>query len=103
VRCTHGATVGPVQPDELFYLRSRGLDPATAEAVIVMGFFEQVLREVKPVDLRLSIQRLLASKLKGDAPRYFMDLADPSELSDLSEPLRASEEVSPYVASRDSR
>jgi len=103
VRCTHGATVGPVQPDELFYLRSRGLDPATAEAVIVMGFFEQVLREVKPVDLRLSIQRLLASKLKGDAPRYFMDLADPSELSDLSEPSRASEEVSPYVASRDSR
>jgi len=102
VRCTHGATVGPVQPDELFYLRSRGLDPATAEAVIVMGFFEQVLREMKPVDLRLSIQRLLASKLKGDAPRYFMDLADPSELSDLSDPSRASEEVSPYVASRDS-
>ncbi len=103
VRCTHGATVGPVQPDELFYLRSRGLDPATAEAVIVMGFFEQVLREVKPVDLRLSIQRLLASKLKGDAPRYFMDLADPSELSDLSDPSHASEEVNPYVASRYSR
>jgi len=79
VRCTHGATVGPVQPEELFYLRSRGLDPAMAEAVIVMGFFEQVLREIKPAELRLSIQRLLASKLKGDAPRYFMDLA---ELSD---------------------
>ncbi len=102
VRCTHGATVGPVQPDELFYLRSRGLDPATAEAVIVMGFFEQVLREVKPIDLRLSIQRLLASKLKGDAPRYFMDLADPSELSDLSDRSDASDEVNPYVASRDS-
>jgi Fe-S cluster assembly protein SufD len=100
VRCTHGATVGPVQPDELFYLRSRGLDPATAEAVIVMGFFEQVLRAVKPVDLRLSIQRLLASKLKGDAPRYFMDLADPSALSDQ---LDASEEVDSYVASHDSR
>ncbi len=79
VRCTHGATVGPVQPDELFYLRSRGLDSATAEAVIVMGFFEQVLREIKPTDLRLSIQRLLASKLKGNAPRYFMDLAELSE------------------------
>ena len=102
VRCTHGATVGPVQPDELFYLRSRGLDPATAEAVIVMGFFEQVLREVKPIDLRLSIQRLLASKLKGDAPRYFMDLADPSELSDLSDRSDALDEVNPYVASRDS-
>ncbi len=79
VRCTHGATVGPVQPDEVFYLRSRGLDPATAEALLVMGFFEVVLREIKPADLRLSIQKLLASKLKGDAPKYFMDLAELDE------------------------
>lgn len=79
VRCTHGATVGPVQPDEVFYLRSRGLDPETAEALLVMGFFEVVLREIKPADLRLSIQRLLASKLKGNAPQYFMDLAELDE------------------------
>jgi Fe-S cluster assembly protein SufD len=76
VRCTHGATIGPIQPDEVFYLRSRGIDPAAAEALIVMGFFEVVLREIKPSDLRLSLQKLLASKLKGDAPRYFMDLAE---------------------------
>jgi len=79
VRCTHGATIGPIQPDEVFYLRSRGIDPAAAEALIVMGFFEVVLREIKPSDLRLSLQRLLASKLKGDAPRYFMDLAELEE------------------------
>jgi len=76
VRCTHGATIGPIQPDEVFYLRSRGIDPAAAEALIVMGFFEVVLREIKASDLRLSLQKLLASKLKGDAPRYFMDLAE---------------------------
>lgn len=76
VRCTHGATIGPVMPDELFYLKSRGLSPEEAEALIVMGFFEQVLREVKEADLRLSIQQLLASKLKGEAPKYFMDLAE---------------------------
>jgi len=79
VRCTHGATVGPIQPDELFYLRSRGIDPEAAEALIVMGFLEVVLREVKPADLRLSIQKLLASKLKGEAPRYFTDLAELDE------------------------
>lgn len=79
VRCTHGATVGPVQPDEVFYLRSRGLDPETAQALLVMGFFEVVLREIKPPDLRLSIQKLLASKLKGNAPQYFMDLAELDE------------------------
>jgi Fe-S cluster assembly protein SufD len=79
VRCTHGATIGSIQPDEVFYLRSRGIDPAAAEALIVMGFFEVVLREIKPSDLRLSLQKLLASKLKGDAPRYFMDLAELEE------------------------
>jgi Fe-S cluster assembly protein SufD len=79
VRCTHGATIGPIQPDEVFYLRSRGIDPAAAEALIVMGFFEVVLREIKPSDLRLSLQKLLASKLKGDSPRYFMDLAELEE------------------------
>jgi len=79
VRCTHGATVGPIQPDEVFYLRSRGLDHETAEALLVMGFFEVVLREIKPADLRLSLQKLLANKLKGSAPRYFMDLAELDE------------------------
>lgn len=79
VRCTHGATVGPIQPDEVFYLRSRGIAPAAAEALIVMGFFEVVLREITPSDLRLSLQKLLAGKLKGDAPRYFMDLAELEE------------------------
>jgi Fe-S cluster assembly protein SufD len=79
VRCTHGATIGPIQPDEVFYLRSRGIDPAAAEALIVMGFFEVVLREIKPSDLRLSLQKLLAGKLKGDASRYFMDLAELEE------------------------
>jgi Fe-S cluster assembly protein SufD len=79
VRCTHGATIGPIQPDEVFYLRSRGIDPTAAEALIVMGFFEVVLREIKPSDLRLSLQKLLASKLKGNASRYFMDLAELEE------------------------
>ncbi len=79
VRCTHGATVGPIQPEEVFYLRSRGIDPPAAEALIIMGFFEVVLREIKPNDLRLSIQKLLARKLKGEAPRYFMDLAELDE------------------------
>ncbi|GIV09000.1 MAG: Fe-S cluster assembly protein SufD [Fimbriimonadales bacterium] len=79
VRCTHGATVGPIQPEEVFYLRSRGIDTPAAEALVIMGFFEVVLREITPNDLRLSIQKLLAQKLKGEAPRYFMDLAELDE------------------------
>lgn len=43
VKCSHGATVGPVDKDQIFYLTSRGLTQAQAEELIVLGFFKQVL------------------------------------------------------------
>jgi Fe-S cluster assembly protein SufD len=43
VRCTHGAAVGPVDPEMLFYLQSRGMDQVTAEQLIVEGFFKSTL------------------------------------------------------------
>ena len=45
-RCTHGATVGPVDEEQLFYLRSRGMDKQTATRMIVEGFFEEVFQKV---------------------------------------------------------
>jgi Fe-S cluster assembly protein SufD len=45
-RCTHGATIGPVDDEQLFYLRSRGLDPDTAARMIVEGFFQEVFHKV---------------------------------------------------------
>jgi len=46
VRCTHGAAVGPVDPEMLFYLQSRGMDRATAEQLIVEGFFQSTLAKL---------------------------------------------------------
>jgi len=43
VRCTHGSTTGRVNPEELFYLASRGLDPAEARTMLVLGYFEELL------------------------------------------------------------
>jgi Fe-S cluster assembly protein SufD len=43
IRCTHGAAVGPVDPEMLFYLQSRGMDRAEAEQLIVEGFFKSTL------------------------------------------------------------
>ena len=43
LRCGHGATAGALDPTQLFYAQSRGLDPETASRMIVRGFFEQVL------------------------------------------------------------
>ncbi|HET7419669.1 MAG TPA: Fe-S cluster assembly protein SufD [Candidatus Dormibacteraeota bacterium] len=46
VRCTHGATVGPVDPEHLFYLRSRGIPEATAKRMLIQGFFGDVLDRI---------------------------------------------------------
>jgi Fe-S cluster assembly protein SufD len=46
VRCTHGAAVGPVDQEMIFYLESRGLDRPTAEQLIVEGFFQSTLNKL---------------------------------------------------------
>jgi Fe-S cluster assembly protein SufD len=47
VRCTHGASVGPVDPESIFYLQSRGVDRSAAEAMLVEGFFQSVLNKMQ--------------------------------------------------------
>jgi Fe-S cluster assembly protein SufD len=56
VRCSHASTVGPVDEDQAFYLESRGIRPALAERLIVMGFFDEVLERL-PVPGAVEILR----------------------------------------------
>jgi Fe-S cluster assembly protein SufD len=46
VRCSHASAVGPVDQDQRYYLESRGVPPARAERLIVLGFFEEVLERL---------------------------------------------------------
>ncbi len=46
VRCTHGATVGKIDPEEIFYLRSRGIPYYEAERLIVEGFFDPIMQRI---------------------------------------------------------
>jgi Fe-S cluster assembly protein SufD len=46
VRCTHGATVGKVDQEQLFYLLSRGIPEPEAERLIVEGFFEAIMQRI---------------------------------------------------------
>ena len=46
VRCTHGATVSQLQEEELFYLRSRGIDEKKANSLLLEGFYQEVLGEL---------------------------------------------------------
>lgn len=55
VRCTHGATAGQVDKDQLFYLQSRGIPSEEAQRLIVEGFFEPVFQRIRlePIEQRL--------------------------------------------------
>jgi Fe-S cluster assembly protein SufD len=59
-RCTHGATIGPVDDEQLFYLRSRGLDPDTAARMIVEGFFQEVFHKVGDERVTADLARSIA-------------------------------------------
>ena len=63
VRCTHGATVGPVDPISMFYLRSRGIPEATAKRMIVQGFFGEVLERIPFEHARRLVETELEARL----------------------------------------
>lgn len=63
VRCTHGATVGPVDPDHTFYLMSRGIPFPAAERMLVEGFFDQVIERLPLEELREWLHQGLSRKL----------------------------------------
>jgi Fe-S cluster assembly protein SufD len=63
VRCTHGATVGPVDPQSMFYLQSRGIPAPTAKRMIVQGFFGDVLDRIPFEHARSLIEADLEARL----------------------------------------
>jgi len=63
VRCTHGATVGPVDPQQMFYLRSRGIPEQTAKRMLVQGFFGDVLDRIPFDHARSLIEAELEKRL----------------------------------------
>lgn len=63
VKCAHGATVGNLDPDALFYLRSRGLDDAHARSLLVYAFAGDVLARIRLAPLRAQLEQQLAERL----------------------------------------
>jgi Fe-S cluster assembly protein SufD len=62
VRCTHGATSGQIDEDELFYLRSRGIPIPVAQRLIVSGFLNEVIRRLDQPAIENSLQQLIEEK-----------------------------------------
>jgi Fe-S cluster assembly protein SufD len=63
VRCTHGATLGQVDRDQLFYLMARGLTRTEAERLIVRGFFQDVLDRVELEPVRQALGDALEARI----------------------------------------
>ena len=62
VRCTHGATSGQVNEDELFYLRARGIPVPLAQRLIVSGFLNEVIERLNQPQLAALLQGLIEQK-----------------------------------------
>jgi Fe-S cluster assembly protein SufD len=63
VRCTHGATIGRVDRNELFYLMTRGLSRAEAERLIVRGFFQDILDRIDLEPVREALGAALEARI----------------------------------------
>ncbi len=63
VRCTHGATIGQVDREQLFYLMARGLSRAEAERLIVRGFFTDLLDRIELEPVREALGAALEARI----------------------------------------
>jgi Fe-S cluster assembly protein SufD len=63
VKCTHGATVGQLDAEQMFYLRSRGIDETLAADILTFAFAGDVVRRVHVDGLREQLETLVHAKL----------------------------------------
>ncbi len=63
VRCTHGATVGQLDEDALFYLRSRGIAEQTARGFLIFGFAHDIIDRIPDAKVRSGLARLVVGHL----------------------------------------
>jgi Fe-S cluster assembly protein SufD len=62
VRCTHGATVGKLEQEPLFYIKSRGIPEREAERLIVEGFFDPIMQRIPFEGVRARFQQAIHEK-----------------------------------------
>jgi Fe-S cluster assembly protein SufD len=63
VKCTHGATVGQLDPDALFYLQTRGIDLASARALLTYGFANEIVSRIAVEQVREQVESYLSPSL----------------------------------------
>ena len=63
VKCSHGCTIGQLDEDALFYLRSRGIPLKEARGLLMYAFANNVLESVKIPELKKRVNKIIAEKM----------------------------------------
>jgi Fe-S cluster assembly protein SufD len=66
VKCAHGATVGQLEEEELFYLISRGLNPEIARNLLTYGFAEEVIEKIKVESIKAQLDEAVLNRLHAE-------------------------------------
>jgi len=67
VKCTHGATLGPIDEQAMFYLKSRGLPAAAARSLLTYGFGAEIVERMEIAPLQAQLDRWIRHRLLGAA------------------------------------
>ena len=65
VKCTHGATIGEMDDDAIFYLQTRGLDPSTARRMLLHGFAGEIVERIRHDAVREELNALVLGRLEA--------------------------------------
>ncbi|HEV2318162.1 MAG TPA: Fe-S cluster assembly protein SufD [Verrucomicrobiae bacterium] len=65
VKCTHGATVGQLNPESIFYLRARGIPEATARRMLIHAFAGEIVERIQCAPVREELDKLVWSRLEA--------------------------------------
>jgi Fe-S cluster assembly protein SufD len=63
VKCAHGAAVGQIDQEELFYLQARGINPELGRSLLTYGFAEEVIGKIKIDSIRLQLDEIVLRQL----------------------------------------
>jgi Fe-S cluster assembly protein SufD len=66
VKCSHGATVGQLEAEELFYLRSRGLSEPVARGLLTYGFAAEVVNRIPVASVVEALHRTVLQAMRGE-------------------------------------
>jgi Fe-S cluster assembly protein SufD len=68
VKCSHGATIGQLDDDAIFYLRARGIDDANARQMLIVAFANELVERIGVAALRERLTVEIETRLQGAMP-----------------------------------